>query len=409
MRYREFMAEAIPNRPRNQKMYLTLRIKELGQMLAALETANGLIKSNDNREGLDLIRYALRYAFEDREDPGIEAYDAAYTLNDFDLNRQYDIERLHQNLESYLQYGNLPGYDFMKYVMATLADVEKEQERPAIQEYIAKFQLASKMLPFIEEGFAKYGFDPNNPADQAEPEYVAAKKLVVAYRVKVRIFDRIVPLQADLRSKLGVIQRMRNHDAMLLSPHKYHPEHGEIETLYHASAFIPEILRDGFSVEKPTERIGIGNFGQQQTISFTHDLEIARNIMRAFKELWMIAHGKLTGSQIIGWARAEGIEDGIKKSWGGIEGGPLPINRNSNPHEVAKLYRYWLSYSKLRSDPMLTYPWEIADMLKNRKLSDIGVLSCEVRLEQTDEYMVGESEFRLTADRVLPGTIKRLL
>lgn len=395
MRYHELMVEAIPHRPRNLKVYLTLRIKELDQMLADLARAKELITQGDKEGGESMLHRAIRYKDYDSE---------SWVLTTFNLDREFQIERLKGALETYLQFGNKQ-YNFLGYVISALDDAKK-YERP---ELLDRYRKAFELLPYAEAGLEQYGYEPGHPDTDSDPEYNAAHQVLTGYRLKHKVFQRIVPLEDDMRTKFGVIQRMRYHDSMMLSSDKYHPEHGEVETLYHATAFVKEILRDGFSAEKPKERVGVGNFGHQEVISFSHDLEISRNIMRAFKELWMIAHHQLTGPQILSWARAEGIEDGIKQSWGGIEGNrPLPVGRNANPHEVAKLYRYWLSHSKLRDDPMLIYPWEIVDMLKNRQLSDIGVLACQVRLEQTDEYRFAEAEFRLPADRVL-SVIKQVL
>jgi hypothetical protein len=343
-----------------------------------------------------MLSYAIRYGtrgtpYDDNED--------VWVLNGLNLDREFSIERLKQNLESYLQYGSDPRYDFLRYVMSTLKDVQ-DYQRP---EYFEKYEPAFKLLPYAEKGFEEYGFTPGDPEHEADEDYVAAKKLLAAYRLKAKVFAQIVPMEADMRVKLGVIQNIR----AAAYGGKYRPEHEEVETLYHATAFVTEILRDGFSAEKPMDRVGVGNFGRQVPISFSHDLEIARNIMRSFKEIWMIAHRQITMPVLLKWARAEGIEDAMKKSWGGIEGGGMPTGLNADPHDVVKVYRYWLSHTKLRSDPRLISPWEIVDMMMNRTLKDIGVLACQVRIRPEDEYLIGESEFRLPAEQVI--SVKQLL
>lgn len=396
MKYREIM-EAIPHRPRNIEVYLKLRIKELRQMVADLATAKQLIDAGHHHgeaNGEPLLRYAFRYAAQDMPEP-IE--DSTYLLLDFSFDRDFQLERLLQSLESYQQYrGN-----FLKYVMSALEDAQRNQR----DDYMAQVKSAFTLLPYAEHGFEKYGYAPGDPTNDDDPEYVAAQQLLQGYRIKQKVFDRIVPLEADLMVKLGVIQRMTNHDASMRGSEKYRPEHGEVETLYHATAYVHEILRDGFLAERPADRKGVGSFGQQQLISFSHDLEISRNIMRSFKEIWMIAHGQLTGQQIMGWARAEGIEAELRKTWNNIEGSRK--NPYANPDEVVKLYRLWLALSKLRDNPALVSPWEIVAIMKSRSLNDIGVLACQVRLEQTDKYEWAEAEFRLPADRVL--AVKQVL
>ena len=395
MRYYQIM-EAIPHRPRNFQVYMANRIKELGQMLDMLTQANELVHQGE--EGEHVLRYAMRAGIADTQYAGQEF--SFWRLSHLDLDREFSIARLKQALESYLQFSSAR-HDFHRYVISALEDAQSDQERN--EEYKTEWQTGLAMLPYAEVGFEKEGYGPGTDYEN-DPDYIAAKKLVVAYRLKAEVFARIVPLEADLRVKMGAIQRVRNHYG---GADKYRPEHGEVETLYHATAFVPEILRDGFLAEKPANRKGVGNFGDQALISFTHDLEISRNIMRAFKELWMIAHRQLTMPQLLAWGREEGID--LKKMWGSDVSKPMPMGRDANPHDVARVYRYWLALSKLRDNPMLVSPWDIVDTMKTRTIKDIGVLACQVRLEQTDAYQWAEAEFRLAADRVIPGSIKQVL
>ena len=200
MKYLEIM-EAIPHRPRNLRAYLTSRIKELGQMLDDLAQANGLIR--DGQDGESVIRYALRSGIEDTEHAGSDT--TMWRLDDLNLDQEFGIERLKQTLETYLQHGSAPGYDFLRYVMSALDDVTK-YANPGYREQYAQ---AFKLLPYAEAGFEKYGF--RSPDDDADPDYIAAQKLVAGYRLKAKVFARIEPLEADLRVKMGVVQRMKNH------------------------------------------------------------------------------------------------------------------------------------------------------------------------------------------------------
>ena len=401
MRYHQIMAEAIPHRPRDFKVYLTNRIRELDQMLKELAQAAELVRANE-RDGESVLRYAIRSGIEDTPFAGNDT--AIWHLTNLNLEREFSIERLKESLDSYLRYSNSPGYDFLRFVMSTLEDVAKYAQPEYRQQYSEGF----KLLPYAETGLQRYGYEPGNPEHEADPDYIAAKNLLAGYRLKAKVFARIVPLEDDLRVKLGVIQRMKAHDYSGKGSESYRPEHDEVETLYHATAFMTEILRDGFQAEKPIDRKGLGNFGHQESISFTHDLEVARNIMRSFKEIWMITHGQLTGRQIMGWAQAEGIEDQVKQGWRNETSAPLPL-ATSDPKQIVKLYRFWQWFTKLRQNPVMTSPWEMVDVLQDRSLKDIGVLSCRVKLEDTDAYQFAEAEFRLSADRVLPGTLRRVL
>lgn len=390
------VVEAIQNRPRNMPAYLALRIKELDQMLAYLAQAKQMIEANVS-DGESIIRYAVRSGSQDTPDHE-HAYDIT-VLEYFDPDREFQIARLKESLESYLTYLSQRQHDFLKYVMSSLDDAKKYEQ----QDYLDQAKRAFNLLKYVEPGLEIEGFTGEY---QNEPEYIAAKNLLVAYGLKAKVFQRIIPLEADLRSKLSAIVHIRNSPYQL-DPHKYRPEHEAVETLYHATAFVTEILRNGFSAEKPVSRVGVGNFGTQQEISFTHDLEIARTIMRSFKELWMIAHGQLTAHQILSWAKVEGILDDVKRRWRGLTERPMPQGRRDDPTDVAKLYTFWLTFSKTRVNPMLVSVGEIVEMMKDRSLKDIGVLACEVNLEGETDYKIGESEFRVTPDKVL--SIKRVL
>jgi hypothetical protein len=386
MRYRH-LREAIANRPRNMALYLTNRLKALDTLIARLAHARDLVHANVS-EGENIFRYGIRNGAPDAEKD--LAYDVP-RLEYLDLAKDYQLESLKQNLESYQRFSGERNYDFLKYVFSAL-----EYVRPID----AQTRSLLALLPYAEAGFAEYGF---TAADDADPEYHAAKQMLAAYRIMAGALPQIEALEHDIKTKLGVVRAIRG----TYDIEKYRPEHNENETLYHASAYVPEILRDGFQSEPPEGRRGLGNYGRQDTISFTHDLEIARTIMRMLKEMWMIAHGQLTGDTIMRWAEAEGIADDVRKSWGHLAGGPIPWSRSADPKKVATLYRYWLAYSKMRSDPMMTYPEEIIEMLTNRALTDIGVLACEVRLQPDDRYLIGEAEFRLPPDRV--RSVKQVL
>lgn len=396
MHYRQIMdrriilGEAIANRPRNLPLYLTNRLRELDQIIAGVAEAAKLIDANE-ADGMSVLRSAMRYGAQGTADEGAEI--ALYDLND-DLDRAYRLTDLLQALESYQRHGP----EFLKYVMAALTDYV----RPVSDQY----RQTLRLLDHAEVGLQIYGYEPGNPEHEADPEYQSVRALLRGYRILAALLPRIERLRADLTRKLTMTQYMRGQ-AALGRLDSYRPEHGATETLYHATAYMPEILRHGFAAEPPEDRKGVGNFGRQDLISFTHDLEVARNIMRSLKELWLIAHGRLTGAQILGWANAEGIADQVRKAWRNETREPLPLGRDVPPGEVAKLYRNWQWFTKLRVNPVMLSPWEIVAALAKRAFDDIGVLSCQVRLEPTDQYLHAEAEFRLPADRVL--TMKQVL
>jgi hypothetical protein len=378
--------EDIVNKPFNLRLYLTNRIKELGLLLEQLDKAKEFIAGS--KDGEYILNYALKHGINDTPDEG-KTPDIYYIL-DSNVDSHYHISDLKRGLETYLEYSNDRSHDFLKYVMGTLENV-----RPFQPEY---FETAN-LLKYAEQGFANYGFVPGDPDSENDPEYTAAKRLLAVCKISALVVFKIQAIQKNLTEKLSVLQRMKNYYG---DAHKYRPEHEDVETLYHATIYTNEILQNGFSAEKPIERKGVGNFGNQSLISFTHEPEVARTIMRAFKDIWMIAHGELPASKIWGWAKSEGILDDLVRAWKYIAGKPSP-NRLSEPSETVQLYRLWQSFTKLRSNPVMVNMDEIIESMKNRELSDIGVLACEVKLSPgaEDEYLHAESEFRVSADRVI--------
>lgn len=163
-----------------------------------------------------------------------------------------------------------------------------------------------------------------------------------------------------MTAKLGELMTIRGNYSG-----KYRPDHGEIETLYHASAFCTEVVKNGFSAEKPDDRRGLGG---QELISFTSSLDIAHTLARCLKEVWMIAHGQLTAKQIISWIAKEGLDAkqieqslGLSHPTGEIDYFHKPrtrlkkLSEVTNIGDVAKLYRVYLNYSEMRTDPVFTY------------------------------------------------------
>ena len=114
----------------------------------------------------------------------------------------------------------------------------------------------------------------------------------------------------------------------------------------------------------------------------------------------MIAHNKLTAARIFEWLNTEGIDIDKAKSH---------ANWNSNKpidERTIGLYNYWLWLTKIRTNPVMTNPIILMKSLKNRPYNDIGIIECMCKIEPSDEYLHGEAEFRLPANRVI--SMKRI-
>ena len=391
MRVNQVIREQIRNRPYRLKAYVEGRISALRKIEESLTKVTQIIAAN--QEGSNLLYYSMRYAGH---------ADAALDLDWFAgvaerFEQHIPVEGLRQTLESYAKYGNT----FMRYIFSMF------EYRKGIDDRLRAVMAA---LPDVPKGFEEQGYRPGSDYLQ-DDEYVAAHSLWQALTVLAKIIQDAEAIANDIKTKLGEVYKMV---AMGHHWERYRPEHGEIETLYHATAFCTEILRDGFAAEPPEGRRGLGNYGDVKLISFTHSLDIAHTISRCLKEMWLISHGMLTAREIWKWIVAEKLNetnDVVRMVGLSVEvpneNPKFPpgyrhktIAELKTPAEVAKLYSVYLALTETRSNPVFTYVDQVVDTMKDRELADIGVLACEVRLDGKEQYLIGESEFRLPADRV---------
>lgn len=378
MRQSEILFEKIVNRPRDLRAFLNLRIKLLDHLIPEVERAVQFIKNGGSRDGERTLEYCLRYVDRDAYLP-----DAYY----IDLVKRYELQALRDNLSSVATYG---ARDFMQYAIGTLEHIKPMDDEP---------RQALAALRNIEQGFRDYGYEPGTPATDDDEEYRDARALANAYLL---IANALPKVEALLDGIKPVLMDYKKRQQFAYDPDKYRPDHEAVETLYHASLFAAEIAAEGFKAEKPIERQGVGNYGAQNEISFTHDLRIAQDIMRALREMWMIMHGKLTRREIIGWMNHEGID--VARAEGLYMRSREP---KDTPEQTVRLYRAYLGYTKLRADPVFVNVDDLLPLLADRPYKSIGIVSCEVRLDGEERYLQGEAEFRVPASRVV-GPIKRI-
>jgi hypothetical protein len=320
------------------------------------------------------------------------------------LHSYLPLEDLRDNIQSYLRHGP----DFFRYVHDSFKYADALDER-------ARAVLA--ILPVAEKGAVEYGFDDHSEKDD---DYHAAMGLLKGLRRLATVIERGEAIWQGLKGKLDVIASIRGAH---YSGKGYRPEHDEAETLYHATIHATELASEGFKAEKPEGRTGVGTFGDQSLISMTHDYKVAQDIVRSLKEFWMIAHGEVTLKTIMGWMDAEGIDyrDPSFASKVGIGTDELhtignhtynrhrtkAIHELTGPKEIATLYVTYLYHTKLRSNPVFANVDKLMQQIQEVDVNDIGIVSCEVRLDQDDEYLQAEREFRVAADKVL--SVKRIL
>lgn len=391
------LTEKIVNRPRNLKAYLENRIRDVKALKDAALKAAEAVKAH---EGADrMLETFLRYGSGDAASHQVDGlvHLAGISWNDdLRIERHFPMTRVLESMESYLKFGP----NFLGYLTNALKDAEPIH--PEVRAVVA-------ILPTAEAGARDYGYDKADPSslDEDYHEAMALQKALVAFG---QVIAKAAPLFAEMKEKFAEVERLKVYGD------GYRPEHDNVETLYHATAFATEIARDGFLDKAPEGRRGLGNYGTVEgVISFTHDYKIAQDLMRALKDLWMIAHGKLTAREINSWIHHEKIPQeypdlvtwvgaseptGEKDVFGAEKRRLKGLHEISGPLETAKLYTVYLSASPIRTNPVFAYVEETVAVLMNRRLEDIGILACEVEIKPENEYLLGEKEFRLPPSQV---------
>lgn len=375
-----FLAEKIVNMPRDLKGFLASRIRMIDTVMAQAAEDYDIIQNTENGSSDYILRYALGHA-NGGERPYIP--DSYYAR----LDRQYELRALRDNLDAMLKHGMR---DFIKYTLDTLSYI-----KPVDAETRSTMALMDK----VEPGFREYGYEPGTEEAEADDDYRNAKASAAAW---ARTYRNILAIETMLAGLTPILKDYQKRTAHAYRADEYRPDHDEVETLYHATIFATEIARDGFHDAKPDERRGVGNFGTQETISFTHDMRVAHDIMRALREMWMIVHGQLQRRHILSWMQNEGIDPVKAASY--FMRGSEPVD---TPAQVIRLYRAYLGLTKLRADPVFVSPEELIPALQQRDIKDIGIVSCEVRLDGTEEFKHAEAEFRVPASRIV-GPVKRV-
>ncbi len=382
MRSMRELMEAVVSKPRNMSLYLRNRIRLIDALLASSAEAKAVIDANIMLGGKELDYFLSKAS--DRE------VSWAPEGRDIDLDHRLKLSDLRDTLSSMLTYR--PS-QFVRYAIST---IEHAESMGGIHEATRR---ALSLMPALDPLMRDYGYTPGHPDTENVEEYQAMRRMIAAYAVIDRCVKQYDALVAEMLPRLRDYQTRDN----TYYAEKYRPPHGEIETLYHASAFVTEILRDGFAAEKPEERKGVGNFGSQPEISFTHDYTIAHDIWRAMRIIWMIVHGEVTWNQIVGWIRHENID--LSKA---SQIRQLLDDPRRDTERTVRLYTTYLFFTKLARNPVFGNVGDIITVMRDRELSDIGIVSCPVRLDGTESYLHGEAEFRVMPDHVV-GPIKRVI
>lgn len=199
------------------------------------------------------------------------------------------------------------------------------------------------------------------------------------------------------------------------------------EILYHATPFVKEILSQGYKTKDQLgnrEMLGGDTSGG---ISFTADINIAREIARCLREVILIAQGKIKINDIIKMVKAD-----RNHTTSSSKGGMWPLEdfisgaiRNksrkefqkqhpelakklpsqselyeiSSPKEVFQMYKRYLAYTKRRYDPVFFL--SSIESFKGLDVNNVGVLASKVEVSKVIKYLDSMEEYRVPPDGVL--------
>lgn len=359
-RIRYYLQAQIVNPPRDILQYC----KSVGRQLRTAETQMDEARElwtrlKDKHDFLDDLSRAFRWASPEISDSTIES-----SLN---LGRYLRISELAETLDAAVAHNNR---NFIGYYTRGVADLDFDRWQPMID---------SLTVTHIPEVFEENGLTT---------EYPKETKTYLKMVDLLREVTKVVPVFLTSLKKLEADSLSRKEG--------YRPDTEKQEILFHASAFAAEIAREGFKAEPPLARTGLGWFGGTAKLtSFTHDIKLARDIMRALREFTMIANGELKASRILEWCRTEKID---------IDLGT--INRRNltdpwTPEQTAELYNYYLWTNKVkRTNPVFTGYKDLIKLLKGRSVKDVGIIQATVLMDSA-EYFVTEREYRVPASSIL--------
>lgn len=373
MRYSELM-EGIKAPPLNIGAYVQNRIKKLKDIQSRFD---------DTSSKISKLRDASEYLYKiSRHSSGMVDFD--YFI---DYHKRFDdrleLSSLINSLERFYNGGGNNSVDAIVSIIASIRGFDDDVMTDTLKEI-------SNVKSNLENEYGD-GQEVNDGLELAS----VIKEFISLVRETEKLYN-------DIESKMKQVQKV--YDAHY-SEKPYRPDHDEVETLYHATAFATEILENGFSAEKPLDRSGLGNLGTQKTISFTHSYKVAQDIMRTFRELWMIVHGKLSAKDIVSWIEKEGIDKREVASMADLKM-DHDLRTVKDTLTLMNMYRGYIAYSKIRTDPVFGDFQKVYGILKNREYDDIGILKCEVEIGDS-EYLKAEAEFRVNPEQV--KSIKRLV
>jgi len=183
------------------------------------------------------------------------------------------------------------------------------------------------------------------------------------------------------------------------------PQTEKLEVLYHTSIKAKTLARTGFHLG-PAEAAGLGGLtttkSGKNAISFTSDLYIAKEIMRALKESILIAHGQVKRRHVLEWSAKEGFLNKVLKGYHSNAESQL---NPEDPFAVFTLYRTYLTFSKRFNPTFFGNQRGLFKIFSRATVKDAGILVCQVDMTNPDmDYLPSMREYRIPA-----GSVRRIL
>lgn len=227
-------------------------------------------------------------------------------------------------------------------------------------------------------------------------------RLDEVFRQQAPLLDRFLATQQDVLQKLTALQSERAYegDRFFNTGPETRRASGQ-HTLYHATAFKAEIVRDGWQAEVPSGRMGLGQMGARATwTSFSYDLHVVKEAARLFKELIEISNGRLTARTIFSWAQHEGIDQKMLRD---AAHASTDLDETAGPLYAMSLYSHYLVHNTIgRPNPVFFNQDRLIATFRGKSERDVGVLACEVDLDNPDvKYIPTEREFRVPTKAIL--------
>jgi hypothetical protein len=275
-----------------------------------------------------------------------------------------------------------------------------------VQDYIKWFWDNFSKLKYLAKSIEE--------ADKDEWEYYIEDGAISESDVKaILLFPKIYrSVEKRVNSVMARLEKLGERVAVIgRAGMNELPPHEKIEIMYHASPKARQLARTGFS-EKGKGGVGLSGSNifigtkMHDSISFTYDLNVAREIARVFKELAMAARGELKSHTILDWAKREGVlNDVLKASKMTYNLEPARSTRFGAVH----LYMTYLWFQKFRTNPVFSKSTREAFKQFSRvNPRDVGVVVAKVNLADTKGYSQHHAPVEREI-RVLPKDVVKII